>query len=75
MVTQQPPAYDDVDYDDLKEYEIKCEQFVSAALRNRGTSILDSLKLFYNNIDGKSEAITEWILYALNCQASQCRQI
>lgn len=49
---------DDVDYDDLTKYETKFERFVTAALQNRRTSILDSFKLVYNNIDGKSETPT-----------------
>ncbi|XP_078148612.1 F-box/LRR-repeat protein At4g14103-like [Carex rostrata] len=56
----------DLDDGDLKEYEIKFEQFVSTALRNRGTSNLDSFKLHYNNSYGNSDAITEWILYSLH---------
>ncbi|KAJ3687052.1 hypothetical protein LUZ61_016216 [Rhynchospora tenuis] len=57
---------DDVDYDDIKEYEMKFERFVTAVLRKQDTPFLDSFKLVYDNRDGESNAITEWILCALN---------
>ncbi|KAJ4789643.1 F-box family protein [Rhynchospora pubera] len=57
---------DDVDYDDIKEYDMKFERFVTAVLQKQDTPVLDSFKLVYDNRDGESNAITEWILCALN---------